>query len=175
MVWAGPWAWRPWTSLCTFTLMLCPSTWSRPSETPNRWAQYDLKKLSNSSNKDLPRFFTLMSSHATRLQTLTYAPSRMSNVHCVSSNGVLRPCVTARCCSLGLGYIPLTSVRYPLKLRNINNVLFLIDCKPIWSAPPKPCLPVIIIQLLFLRLASVQSKGVPLLFPRSSRLPHCII
>ncbi len=72
------------------------------------WSQKILQH-SNSSNRGLPRFFITFESvvladaklwclsHASRLQTLTYAPSRMSNVHCVSLNSVLRPCVTARC------------------------------------------------------------------------------
>ena len=37
-------------------------TFSCKSFLPNRWAQYDLKRFSNSSNRDLPRFFIIFES-----------------------------------------------------------------------------------------------------------------
>ncbi len=41
---------------CVFTLTLCPSTWSFPSQTPNRWTQFYRKRFSSSSSKVRPRF-----------------------------------------------------------------------------------------------------------------------
>ena len=42
------------------------------------------------------------------------------------------------------------------------------------SAPPKPCLPILIVQLFFHRFTLIHFQGFPLFFPRSSRLPSCV-
>ena len=39
---------------CVFSLTLCPSTWSKPSETPRRWAQYDRNRFSSETPRVCP-------------------------------------------------------------------------------------------------------------------------
>ena len=50
-----------------------------------------------------------------------------------------------------------------------------IDCEPVRSAPPKPCLSIVIVYLLLLHFALIHLECFPLFFPRSNRLPHCIL
>ena len=55
-------------------------------------------------------------------------------------------------------------------------MLLLIECEPVPSAPPKPCLSIFIGQPFFHRFTLIHLEGFPLLFPRSSRLlPYCVL
>ena len=80
--------------LLVFTLTLWPSTWTRPSETPNRWVQYDRKRFSISSSRVCPRFLIFLlpwlcplywcqtsEGHVIHFQTPTCVPSRKTSVH----------------------------------------------------------------------------------------------
>ena len=53
-------------------------------------------------------------------------------------------------------------------------MLLSIDCKPIRSALPKACLPILIVQVFSHRFTLIHFQGFPLFFPRSSRLPYCV-
>ncbi len=125
--------------LC-FYLILCPSTWSRPSETC-RWAQYDRNKFSSSSNMTVPNFDILNSIFFanTKLQEVVvpYAfricgtdlcsatNDSCSTVHCVSLKSFLSPWVIATCWSSATFWVSVTYLS-PASDTRLNSGIYMI-------------------------------------------------
>ena len=114
--------------------MLCPSTWSRPSETPNRWAQYDQKRFSSSSNNDWPRIFVIL------IQSSLLTPNfRRRSCHmladadlCPASND---SCSTVHCASLTTTLWVSATYLSPVSDTLLNSRIYIICSFPLTANP----------------------------------------